>query len=86
MVLSTGARDGQWAPSGTVGSMDSPTTRATGPRRPEAWNVICDLHYVKRSLQCAVERRASLAGANRTQKLSLRLVAARAVHGGNDMG
>ena len=35
---------------------------------------------------CAVERRAFLVGANPTQQLSLRLVAARAVHGGNDMG
>ena len=36
--------------------------------------------------QCAVERRAFLVGANPTQQLSLQLVAARAVHGGNDMG
>ena len=35
--------------------------------------------------QCAVERRAFLVGANPTQQLSFRLVAARAVHGGNDM-
>ena len=35
--------------------------------------------------QCAVERRAFLVGANPTQQQSLRLVAARAVHGGNDM-
>ena len=34
---------------------------------------------------CAVERRAFLVGAKTTQQLSLRLVAARAVHGGNDM-
>ena len=32
------------------------------------------------------ERRVFLVGANPTQQLSLRLVAARAVHGGNDMG
>ena len=32
------------------------------------------------------ERRVFLVGANPTQRLSLRLVAARAVHGGNDMG
>ena len=37
------------------------------------------------TLQCAVERRAFLVGAKPTQQLSLRLVAARAVHGGNDM-
>ena len=37
-------------------------------------------------LSCAVERRVFLVGANPTQQLSLRLVAARAVHGGNDMG
>ena len=37
------------------------------------------------ALQCAVERRAFLVGAKPTQQLSLRLVAARAVHGGNDM-
>ena len=35
---------------------------------------------------CAVERRFRLAGANPVQQLTLRLVAARAVHGGNDMG
>ena len=35
--------------------------------------------------QCAVERRLLLAGANPAQQLSLRLVAARAGHGGNDM-
>ena len=35
---------------------------------------------------CAVERRVFLLGANPTQQLLLRLVAARAVHGGNDMG
>ena len=41
---------------------------------------------VNPGLQCAVERRAFLVGAKPTQQLSLRLVAARAVHGGNDMG
>ena len=40
---------------------------------------------VYHTLQCAVERRAFLVGAKPTQQLSLRLVAARAVHGGNDM-
>ena len=35
---------------------------------------------------CAVERRFLLVGAKPTQQLSLRLVAARAVHGGNKMG
>ena len=35
--------------------------------------------------QCAVKRRLLLAGANPAQQLSLRLVAARADHGGNDM-
>ncbi len=35
--------------------------------------------------QCAVERRVILVGANPTQHLSLRLVAARAVYGGNDV-
>ena len=39
----------------------------------------------KSGSQCAVERRAFLVGANPTQQLSFRLVAARAVHGGNDM-
>ena len=34
---------------------------------------------------CAVERRFLLAGANPAQQLSLRLVAARAVRGGNEM-
>ena len=34
----------------------------------------------------AVERRVFLVGANPTQRLSLPLVAARAIHGGNDMG
>ena len=34
---------------------------------------------------CAVERRFLLAGANPAQQLSLRLVAARAVYGGNDV-
>ncbi len=41
-------------------------------------------HLIRIS-QCAVERRAFLVGANPTQHLSLRLVAARAVHEGNDM-
>ena len=41
---------------------------------------------VKQDFQCAVERRAFLVGANPTQQLSFRLVAAKAVHGGNDMG
>ena len=36
-------------------------------------------------IQCAVERRLLLAGANPAQQLSLRLVAARADHGGNNM-
>ena len=35
---------------------------------------------------CAVERRFLLVGAKPTQQLSFRLVAARAVHGGNNMG
>ena len=35
--------------------------------------------------QCAVERRLLLTGAKPVQQLSLRLVAARADHGGNDM-
>ena len=35
--------------------------------------------------ECAVERRFLLAGANPAQQLSLRLVAARAVYGGNDV-
>ena len=38
------------------------------------------------TLKCAVERRVFLVGANPTQRLSLPLVAARAIHGGNDMG
>ena len=37
-------------------------------------------------LKCAVERRVFLVGANPTQRLSLPLVAARAIHGGNGMG
>ena len=41
--------------------------------------------FLARISQCAVERRAFLVGANPTQQLSFRLVAARAVHGGNDM-
>ena len=43
------------------------------------WNV----NY---TLQCAVERRVFLVGAKPTQQRSLRLVASRAVHGGNEMG
>ena len=43
------------------------------------------LKFVRNSL-CAVERRFLLAGAKPAQQLSLRLVAARAVHGGNEMG
>ena len=43
------------------------------------------LNLVRNSL-CAVERRFLLAGAKPAQQLSLRLVAARAVHGGNEMG
>ena len=38
------------------------------------------------STPCAVERRFLLAGVNPAHQLSLRVVAARAVHGGNDMG
>ena len=38
------------------------------------------------TFECAVERRVFLVGANPTQRLSLPLVAARAIHGGNDMG
>ena len=34
---------------------------------------------------CAVERRFFLVGANPTQYLSFQLVAAKAIHGGNDM-
>ena len=49
-----------------------------GPR------LVCG-HHLSRISQCAVERRAFLVGANPTQQLSLQLVAARAVHGGNDM-
>ena len=37
------------------------------------------------SLSCAVERRFSVAGANPAQHLSLRLVAALAYYGGNEM-
>ncbi len=37
------------------------------------------------ALECAVERRVFLVGANPTQQLSFRLVAAGAVRGGNDM-
>jgi len=37
------------------------------------------------SLPCAVERRFSVAGANPAQHLSLRLVAALAHYGGNEM-
>ena len=36
-------------------------------------------------IACAVERRFTLVGANPTQQLSLRLVAAKADHGGNEM-
>ena len=47
------------------------------------------LAYVAGSLarisQCAMERRLLLTGAKPVQQLSLRLVAARAGHGGNDM-
>ena len=42
-------------------------------------------HQFNPCLTCAVERRVTLVGANPTQQLSLRLVAARAVHGGNEM-
>ena len=48
--------------------------------------VMSSLQCVMSGLLCAVERRVFLVGANPTQQLSLRLVAARAVHGGNDMG
>ena len=41
---------------------------------------------VSRWQPCAVERRFLSVGAKPTQQLSLRLVAARAVHGGNEMG
>ena len=46
--------------------------------------VLFDLFKAK--FECAVERRVFLVGANPTQRLSLPLVAARAIHGGNDMG
>ena len=41
--------------------------------------------FCKRLISCAMVRRFSLAGANPAQQLRLRLVAARAVYGGNDM-
>ena len=52
-------------------------------------NSYCFLAKVRASLldsTCAVERRFPLAGANPVQQLTLRLVAARAVHGGNEVG
>ena len=60
---------------------------AEGVRAPSGWaeNGKSALPHVKCDLQCAVERRAFLVGANPTQQQSFRLVAARAVHGGNDM-
>ena len=41
--------------------------------------------FLASELQCAVERSLLLAGANPAQQLSLRLVAAKADHRGNDM-
>ena len=50
---------------------------------------ICALPWILDALarisQCAMERRLLLTGAKPVQQLSLRLVAARADHGGNDM-
>ena len=43
------------------------------------------LHFFTPSSPCAVERRFPVAGANPAQHLSLRLVAALAYDGGNDM-
>ena len=43
------------------------------------------LNELNKTSACAVERCALLVGANPTQQLSLRLVAARAVHGGNNV-
>ena len=54
--------------------------RSALPKQPPA------LKKPKLRTACAVERRFRLAGANPVQQLTLRLVAARAVHGGNDMG
>ena len=45
----------------------------------------CERNYHTWTATCAVERRFLLAGANPAQQLSLRLVAARAVYGGNDV-
>ena len=55
------------------------------------WDVECrrrNLPFVVNNARflCAVERRFLLVGANPTQQLSFRLVAARAVYGGNDVG
>ena len=46
----------------------------------------CGILTGREEVTCAVERRFLSVGANPTQQLSLRLVAARAVHGGNEMG
>gem|GEM_PF-4623541 len=43
------------------------------------------LYVANPSSPCAVERRFSVAGANPAQHLSLRLVAALAYYGGNEM-
>ena len=49
------------------------------------WIIDKDKVLVNPSLSCAVERQFSLAGAKPARQLSLRLVAAGADHGGNDM-
>ena len=74
-----------WAlPEWIIAHSDS--DRGCWSRNQEPIDVRFILHNVRYSLQCAVERRAFLVGAKPTQQLSFRLVAARAVHGGNDMG
>ncbi|WP_419934934.1 hypothetical protein [Candidatus Palauibacter sp.] len=65
--------------SAEIVRVDSDTLSSSGPAR-----VAIDVPLARIS-QCAVERRAFLVGANPTQQLSLQLVAARAVQGGNDM-
>ena len=72
----------------TTLSMDPPSRVPNAPcvRSPHPAHDGARCVHSIAMLKCAVERRVFLVGANPTQRLSLPLVAARAIHGGNDMG
>ena len=68
------------------GARGLPALRDSGRGASDRWRAVTVCEPAHAMLKCAVERRVFLVGANPTQRLSLPLVAARAIHGGNDMG